>query len=223
MRSVLGWIKSVSVVLLSAMISSNASAAVVVTFAPSGNDVVATVSGSWRALSGFGADDFASENVIGGGGDRNSFSTFTGSKLGRSFTLVKVSGPSTWGTSASSVSINADSGDVSTDFAFLTRNVLGPSATTLLVSPQIIGGVPITGSMTFSNKTMSSMGLDNYGTFVYRFLSTTETLTFVLSSGSGSGGGGGGGGGEVPEPTSMAIFGLGALGMACRARRKAKA
>lgn len=34
---------------------------------------------------------------------------------------------------------------------------------------------------------------------------------------------GGGAGGEVPEPTSMAIFGLGALGMAYRARRKSKA
>lgn len=30
-------------------------------------------------------------------------------------------------------------------------------------------------------------------------------------------------GGEVPEPTSMAIFGLGALGLAYRARRKSKA
>jgi hypothetical protein len=29
-------------------------------------------------------------------------------------------------------------------------------------------------------------------------------------------------GGSVPEPTSMAIFGLGALGMAYRARRKSK-
>ncbi len=36
-------------------------------------------------------------------------------------------------------------------------------------------------------------------------------------------GAGGGAGGEVPEPTSMAIFGLGALGMAYRARRKSKA
>jgi hypothetical protein len=32
--------------------------------------------------------------------------------------------------------------------------------------------------------------------------------------------GGGGGGGAVPEPTSMAIFGLGALGFAYRNRRK---
>ena len=31
------------------------------------------------------------------------------------------------------------------------------------------------------------------------------------------------GGGQVPEPSTMAIFGLGALGMAYRARRKAKA
>jgi hypothetical protein len=40
--------------------------------------------------------------------------------------------------------------------------------------------------------------------------------------GGGDGGGDGGGGGEVPEPTSMAIFGLGVLGMAYRARRKSK-
>ncbi|MCE2801449.1 MAG: PEP-CTERM sorting domain-containing protein [Planctomycetaceae bacterium] len=40
-------------------------------------------------------------------------------------------------------------------------------------------------------------------------------MTFNLSSG--------GGGGEVPEPTSMAIFGLGAFGLAYRNRRKQKA
>ncbi len=37
---------------------------------------------------------------------------------------------------------------------------------------------------------------------------------------SGDGGGGGGGGGEVPEPSTMAIFGLGALGMVFRSRRR---
>ena len=37
------------------------------------------------------------------------------------------------------------------------------------------------------------------------------------------GGGGGGGGGEVPEPTSMVIFGLGVLGMAYRGRQKVNA
>lgn len=33
-------------------------------------------------------------------------------------------------------------------------------------------------------------------------------------------GDGGGGGGEVPEPSTMAIFGLGALGMVLRSRRR---
>jgi len=41
--------------------------------------------------------------------------------------------------------------------------------------------------------------------------------------GGGGGDGGDGGDGEVPEPTSMAIFGLVALGMAYRAQRKNKA
>ncbi|MFM7928853.1 MAG: PEP-CTERM sorting domain-containing protein, partial [Pirellula sp.] len=43
---------------------------------------------------------------------------------------------------------------------------------------------------------------------------------FRVATNGGSGGGAGGGGGEVPEPSTLAIFGLGALGMASRSRRR---
>ncbi|MFN9348678.1 MAG: PEP-CTERM sorting domain-containing protein [Planctomycetota bacterium] len=81
-------------------------------------------------------------------------------------------------------------------------------------------GTAITGSATFSNKTLAGIGLTNQGSYVYTFGSgaNTDTVTFNIG-----GSGGGGGGGQVPEPSTMAIFGLGALGMAYRARRKAKA
>jgi len=57
-----------------------------------------------------------------------------------------------------------------------------------------------------------------------------STFAFFRFAGANGTGGSGltvqlsdsGGGGQVPEPTSIAIFGLGALGLAYRARRKAK-
>jgi hypothetical protein len=75
-------------------------------------------------------------------------------------------------------------------------------------------GTAISGTATWNNKTLSDLGITNLGTYVYTVGSgaNTDTVTFNLSSG--------GGGGEVPEPTSMAIFGLGALGFAYRNRRK---
>lgn len=61
------------------------------------------------------------------------------------------------------------------------------------------------------------MGLPTTFTeYVYE-LSSNGGDTFKIQFGTP---GGGGGGGQVPEPTSMAIFGLGALGFAYRARRK---
>lgn len=73
-------------------------------------------------------------------------------------------------------------------------------------------GASISATLTFTNKTLAAMGLVNQGSYVYTVGSgsDTDTITFNV----------GGSGGQVPEPSSMAIFGLGALGMAYRARRK---
>lgn len=72
---------------------------------------------------------------------------------------------------------------------------------------------------------LESLATSNTQLSVTRGTAGNSLKMSLFSSGGsgGSGSGGNGGGGEVPEPTSMAIFGLGALGMAYRARRKAKA
>jgi hypothetical protein len=85
------------------------------------------------------------------------------------------------------------------------------------LSDSYVFGTAISGTATWNNKTLSDLGITNLGTYVYTVGSgaTTDTVTFIMGSG-------GGGGGTVPEPTSMAIFGLGALGFAYRNRRKLK-
>lgn len=81
-------------------------------------------------------------------------------------------------------------------------------------------GGDITGQAFFSGKSLLGMGLPTTFTeYVYE-LSNNGGDTVKIQFGTQ---GGGGGGGQVPEPSTMAIFGLGALGMAYRARRKAKA
>ncbi|MEK0424974.1 MAG: motif, partial [Planctomycetota bacterium] len=86
----------------------------------------------------------------------------------------------------------------------------------LFVAKDYVFGTAISGTVTWNNKTLADLGITNLGTYVYTAGSgaNTDTVTVIFSSG------GGGGSGAVPEPTSMAIFGLGALGFAYRNRRR---
>lgn len=90
--------------------------------------------------------------------------------------------------------------------SFAAPNALG-------VPSGYVSNAAISGSMDFTGS-IASLGL-NTGTysFVWGIGGAGRTVTLNVSSGSAA----------VPEPASMAIFGLGALGMAYRARRKAKA
>ena len=89
---------------------------------------------------------------------------------------------------------------------FTAPNILG------LPSGYVSGGA-ISGSMTFSGS-FASLGIDPVArTFSWGLGGAGSSVSLTFSSGSG---------GAVPEPTSMAIFGIGALGMAYRARRKTK-
>ena len=97
---------------------------------------------------------------------------------------------------------------------------------------QINNGSPTSSPGIFNNlasngKWFGTFSLPNFIVDPYQI--DTGYVNFSYSSIDSQGaffeisGAGGGAGGEVPEPTSMAIFGLGALGMAYRARRKSKA
>jgi len=76
----------------------------------------------------------------------------------------------------------------------------------------------ITSSLSSSTRHDSyepSFSINDFG-----FRIATLSLDGGTGGGIGDSGTGGGTGGEVPEPTSIAIFGLGALGIAYRARRR---
>jgi hypothetical protein len=81
-----------------------------------------------------------------------------------------------------------------------------------------------TAGLTSRDNFFSTNGGTSYSTSA-AFRKTFQLNGVLAGSGSGSGGGSGsgsgsGGGVAVPEPSSMAIFGLGALGMAYHVRRK---
>jgi hypothetical protein len=92
-------------------------------------------------------------------------------------------------------------------------NVYFNSPTTLDLPAGYVSGGAISGSMTFSGS-FASLGINPVArTFSWGLGGAGSSVSLTFSSGTG---------GAVPEPTSMAIFGIGALGMAYRARRKTK-
>ena len=76
-----------------------------------------------------------------------------------------------------------------------------------------------TAGLTSSGRFFSTNGGTSYTTSTIPMFRAFQLNGVLAGSGSGSGSGGGGGV-AVPEPSSMAIFGLGALGMAYHVRRK---
>jgi hypothetical protein len=100
---------------------------------------------------------------------------------------------------------------------------LAPGAGLQLVLQDLSGSVFDFPSIPGANLTINDFTLGN-ATFLelreaysldpfYWEASARGELTYLSSSS-------GGGGGEVPEPSTLAIFGLGALGMASRSRRR---
>ncbi len=221
MRFILGWLKSAGAVCLGLCLGGSASAAVIINVVQSGSDVVLSMSGSLSNLGtpfSTGTRNAASDARIlitrypdDEYLNDDEFFLYKGGSMNFS-TYAKVSGPGpSWGNGEHSSAPSSFTSSL--DYFYFGQNVLATNSS-------YVFGTAITGSATFSNKTLAGIGLTNQGSYVYTFGSgaNTDTVTFNIG-----GSGGGGGGGEVPEPSTMAIFGLGAIGMAYRARRKAKA
>ncbi len=219
MRSVLNWLQTGSLaaaVWVGAM-ASDAMAGVIINITPSGSDVVATLSGSLSSLGASNGNNDGGGGQVGGSVisvqhitipfslDNDGFTILDpGNYLGLGYDLTFTSGA--WGSGYFNTS--ADSYTLSGIGYFSLKTQNGGRFN---LSDSYVFGTPITGTATWNNKTLADLGITNLGTYVYTVGSgaNTDTVTFVMSSGS-----------AVPEPTSMAIFGLGALGFAYRNRRK---
>lgn len=214
MRFVSSWFRAAGAACLGLYMAGSASAAVIVNITEVGSDVQLTLSGSFTSLTTAGSGS-------GGTTSRVALSSFSGS-FGRNdiylaggsrpdyydYSLYSKSSNTYWG----NVAATADSQTIS-GFNYLVISTSG-----LKLDKSYGFGSALSASAIFSNKSIASLGITNPGTYVYTYgnSTTNDTVTFNIGSSPS-------GGGAVPEPTSMAIFGLGALGFAYRARRKAKA
>jgi len=178
-----------------------------------GADVVATISGSLLNLgTPFGGGIPFTEELT---AFRNPSFTEQTMKWGTTgenptYDLYTGSGTSYWKITDGFTSNSPSSSNMSgASYMFFQHSTGG---TYLGLGGYNYDGTPITGSMTFTGKTLNELGFDSLGTFTYNYGSGERTgfVSFSIENG----------GGAVPEPTSMAIFGLGALGFAYRNRRK---
>lgn len=198
--------------------SAPASAGVIINFAQSGSDVVATVSGSWNSTQpglDMQLNPTGSGVVQAGTGFRTVFFeqglVANSPSPGQYWDLVSNPANTDWGTGAPVLTYGSTSSANPAIVAF----IMGPGFLRFSLAKSYVSGTAISGTTTWANKTLSDLNLTNAVTDLYTNVNSGETVTvnIVLS----------GGGSTVPEPSSMAICGLGALAMAYRARRKLKA
>ncbi len=207
------WVKLVAFCFVAVVTAGSARAAVVINFSEVGPDIVATVSGSLSNLSpaSFGSDII--QNSFWQNTGANVFQISTAGGTRQIYTMTRTSGPSTtWSTMTSYLGVTT----IDVSLSGLSKFGMIANAATGKGQIDLIGytaGATITGQSKLSGKTLAGLQLPtSFTEFVYTLDNGGDTVTVQFGSPSG-------GGGAVPEPTSLAIFGLGAIGAAIRARR----
>jgi hypothetical protein len=199
-------------------VCSGAQAAVVIDVSQSGNNVVATVSGSFNktGVGRTGTQFIGPDNGVRGGTDTLNVLTFDGVSGPRNSdywdgtTQSTPSGSTTWGTAASSYAFASLNSLLGVDRLWIEW-ATGQQRPRLSLDTNYVSDTPISGSWTIANNTMTGLKLDNYGSYVYQFGTTPtfDTVTVNLIN-------------PVPEPSTyaMALAGLACGGCSMFRRRK---
>jgi hypothetical protein len=176
-------------------------AAVIINIQQVGNDVKATFSGSFNLdVDDRGNSSIGAGNGLWGGGSQNLnslfFSNTTGS-LNAFFwngTVVGTPPAARWGSGAALSNFTATVDSMTgVDRFWFSWN--GSSFDNLIpvfrIAESYVSNTPISGSWTILNTTMEDLRIDNYGSYVYEFgTTTTDTVTVNLIA--------------IPEPSSFA-------------------
>ena len=170
-------------------VTSAASAAIVINIQQVGSNVVADISGSFdTSVDGQGSQSIGSGSYVWGGGPNTNGVYFdgvgTGSLGGFSWNGTVSSTPAgqtRWGSGAQSLTgATSTSSLTGFDRLWITwdHTNLVP---TVRINDDYVSNTAISGSLTFANQTMVSLGLDNFGSYVFSFgTTTTDTVTVNL-------------------------------------------
>jgi hypothetical protein len=207
------WVKLVASCFVAVVTTGSARAAVVINFSEVGSNISVTLSGSLSNLSPLSNNSDVIANYAFQSGGGNVFSISTTGGIQQIYTMTRTSGPSTPWSSATSFFETLSNVTLSglSKFGILANGSTGTGQMNLI---GYNAGDTITGQSLIVGKTLAGLQLPtSFTEFVYTLDNGGDTVTVQFGSPSG------GGGGAVPEPTSLAIFGLGAIGAAIRARR----
>lgn len=201
-------------VALACLLGSHAAevkAGLVINAQQSGTNVVATLTGTFNfSIVASATVPFAARQAV-----------ESGTSITNGFYFSQNAQISGWRRNSSSVSVPF------TSFGTITGGTVAANSFTLGSTPVLLtytggtsgslfmnsayAGQSLNYSMTFLNRTMQSMGLDNYGTYVFTFGTggTTDTVTVNLVN-------------PVPEPSScaMAVAGVVCGGFSLWRRRR---
>jgi hypothetical protein len=175
-------------------------AAITIHMAEVGSNVVATLSGAINTLPGAPTQSGNAGVFSGvrpsGGTMVFGFSKFSGISTIQMNYYTATNYPSNFGSSTSL--LQADSSTASTTMTF--RNL---SSNNILIDPNYVPGTAVTGTLTWNNKTFSSVGVAT-GSYVWGWSSDSITLNVV------------------PEPSALSLLavGLGGLIALRRVRRR---
>ncbi|NCW26634.1 MAG: PEP-CTERM sorting domain-containing protein [Betaproteobacteria bacterium] len=195
------WKKLAFCLCLASAISPVSRAAVTIHMAEVGSNVVATLSGAINSLPSAptqsgpvgafsGVRPSGSTMILG-------FSQFSGVQTVQMDYYTATTYPSNFGTSTSLLQANTSTASTAMQF----RNL---SANNIIIDQSYVLGTAVTGTLTWNNKTFSSMGVAT-GSYVWGWSSDSITLNVV------------------PEPSTLALLAVGLGGVIAlrRLRRKA--
>jgi hypothetical protein len=193
------WKKLAFCLCLASAISPVSRAAITIHMAEVGSNVVATLSGAINSLPG--ATGQSNVGVFSGvrpSGSNMAFglSKFSGVQLVTMNYYIATTYPSNFGTSTSL--LQADSSTASTFMLFRKT-----SSDNVIIDKNYVLGTAVTGTLTWNNKTFSSMGVTT-GSYVWGWSSDSITLNVV------------------PEPSALSLLVLG-LGGLCAVRQRRRA
>jgi hypothetical protein len=199
------FINTALIIVISAF-STLANAGLILDFSENGGDTIITVSGTFD-LTGLNRYTTNIWSNASSGGGIGQYSQVTIGNAGSAMFYDSHGGTANFDLYTNNFSAGYTTS--TTGHAFGIWNYLGNSSGNVEIDQSYISGTALFGQGTLTGWTFSKLGLVNSG--LWLTMKNGETVTVTLNGANAS---------SVPEPSTLAIFGLGLIGLASRRLKK---